>query len=266
MASYRTARYFMFNRSDRSSWRSLVQIAYMLVLALLLLAGADTLWQRACTADASHTALDGAVVRAGSGMIQQDGATVTLPVEAIEVQNLGAATVMVGYDPAVLQVDGCQRNPAFDAGMCNPQFDRDDDGLPDAVRFNVVSLEGLSPVEEAPLNLADITWAEVREPCLEITSTLEVEVLTFSGWDGIPITVSAENGRVTVVTDLAGDLDSDGDVDVADVMMVASRWSCQLGDECYDAYYDFDGDGDIDIADVMHVAVQWGKDCSPSVE
>jgi hypothetical protein len=255
----------MFNRSDRSSWRSLVQIAHVLVLALLLLAGIDTPWQHACTADASHTALDGAVVRAGSGVIQQDGGTVTLPVEAIGVQNLGAATVMVGYDPAVLQVAGCQRNPAFDFGLCNPQFDRDDDGLPDAVRFNVVSLEGLSPVDEAPLNLADITWAEVGEPCLEITSTLEVEVLTFSGWDGIPISVSAENGQVTVVTDLVGDLDSDGDVDVVDVMMVASRWNCELGDECYDAYYDLDGDGDIDIVDVMQVATHWGEGCSPSV-
>jgi len=252
----------MFNRSDRSSWGSLVQIALMLALALLLLAGVDTLWQPA-TATASPTALDGAVVRAGSGVILQDGGTITLPVETIEVQNLGAATVMVGYDPAVLQVAGCQRNPAFDSGLCNPHFDRDDDGLPDAVRFNVLSLEGLSTVEGVPLNLADITWAVVGQPDLGTVSTLEVEVLTFSGWDGTPIGVSAENGQVTVVTACVGDLDSDGDVDVADVMMAASRWSCQLGDECYDAHCDLDGDGDIDIADIMQVAAHWGERCPP---
>ncbi len=208
-------------------------------------------------------AIDGAVVRAGSGVILQDEGTITLPVEAIGVQNLGAATVMVGHDPAVLRVAGCQRDPAFDLGLCNPQFDRDDDGLPDAVRFNVVSLEGLSAVEEAPLNLADITWAVVGEPDVGTVTTLEVEVLTFSDSGTIPISVSAENGQVSVVTACVGDLDSDGDVDVTDVMMVASKWSCHLGDECYDAHCDLDGDDDIDIADVMQVAAQWGERCSP---
>ena len=62
---------------------------------------------------------------------------------------------------------------------------------------------------------------------------------------------------------LFGDLDCDCDVDVADIMMVASRWSCQLGDECYDAHCDLDGDGDIDIVDCMQVAVHWGEVCSP---
>ncbi len=252
----------MFHRNDRPQLRRLVQIAHGIGLALLLLAGVETLWQPS-TANASRAVLDGAVVRAGSGVILQDGGTITLPVEAIGVQNLGAATVMVGHDPTVLRVAGCQRDPAFDFGMCNPQFDRDDDGLPDAVRFNVVSLEGLSTVEEAPLNLADITWTVVGEPDVGTVTTLEVEVLTFSDSGTIPISVSAENGQVTVVTACLGDLDSDGDVDVADVMMVASKWSCQLGDECYDAHCDLDGDGDIDIADIMQVAAHWGERCSP---
>ena len=62
---------------------------------------------------------------------------------------------------------------------------------------------------------------------------------------------------------LFGDLDCDCDVDIVDIMMVASRWSCQLGDECYDAHCDLDGDGDIDIVDCMQVAVHWGEVCSP---
>jgi hypothetical protein len=61
---------------------------------------------------------------------------------------------------------------------------------------------------------------------------------------------------------LFGDLDCDCDVDVADVMKVASRWSCQLGDTCYDPGYDLDGDGDIDIVDIMQVVVHWGEVCS----
>ena len=62
---------------------------------------------------------------------------------------------------------------------------------------------------------------------------------------------------------LHSDLDCDCDVDVADVMMAASRWSCQLGDECYAAHCDLDGDGDIDIVDIMQVVAHWGEVCSP---
>jgi hypothetical protein len=54
------------------------------------------------------------------------------------------------------------------------------------------------------------------------------------------------------------DLDCDGDVDIVDVMLVASRWNTSLGDPNYDAQYDLDGDGDIDIVDVMKIAVEWG--------
>jgi hypothetical protein len=54
------------------------------------------------------------------------------------------------------------------------------------------------------------------------------------------------------------DLDCDGDVDIVDIMLVASRWNTNLGDTNYDAQYDLDDDGDIDIVDVMKVAVQWG--------
>jgi len=143
------------------------------------------------------------VVRAGSGSILQDGGTVTLPVEALGVQDLGAATVVVGYDPAVLEVAGCRPNPEFDLGLCNPEFDRDEDGEPDAARFNVVSLEGLSAAVDVPLNLADITWAVAGRPDAGTVTTLEIEVLTFDRWDATPIPALAENGQVTVVAGAA---------------------------------------------------------------
>lgn len=145
----------------------------------------------------------GAVVRAGSGSILQNGGVVTLPVEAVGVRDLGAATVVVGYDPAVLEVAGCRHNPEFDLGMCNPDFDRDEDGTPDAVRFNVISLEGRSTTDDVPLNLVDVTWAVAGQPDAETVATLGIEVLTFDRWDATPITVAAENGQITVVAGAA---------------------------------------------------------------
>jgi len=111
--------------------------------------------------------------------------------------------VVVGYDPTLLTVAGCRPNPEFDLGLCNPQFDRDEDGEPDAARFNVVSPGGLSAPDDVPLNLADITWAVVGRPDAGTVAALEIEVLTFDRWDATPISVTTENGQVTVVAGAA---------------------------------------------------------------
>ncbi|MBM4431284.1 MAG: hypothetical protein FJ026_13210 [Chloroflexi bacterium] len=58
-----------------------------------------------------------------------------------------------------------------------------------------------------------------------------------------------------------GDLDGDCDVDVADIMAVASRWATALGHPNYDPRYDLDSDGDIDVVDIMLVAAHWGDHC-----
>jgi len=62
--------------------------------------------------------------------------------------------------------------------------------------------------------------------------------------------------------DLEGDLDHDGDVDIADIMLVASRWHTAVGDEDYNPDYDLDGNDKIDIVDIMLVAVHWGENCT----
>ena len=60
---------------------------------------------------------------------------------------------------------------------------------------------------------------------------------------------------------LLGDLDGNGRVDVVDIMMVASRWRCRSGDDCYHKRFDLDKDGDIDIVDIMLVVARWGEAC-----
>jgi len=96
-------------------------------------------------------------------------------------------------------------------------------------------------------------------------------IFTINGQPAVPLgpdqplwTASGERLHVELsASTLFGDLDGDCDVDVVDIMMVASRWCCQRGDECYDVHCDLDGDGDIDIVDIMQVAAHWGEVCSP---
>jgi len=66
------------------------------------------------------------------------------------------------------------------------------------------------------------------------------------------------------------DFDNSGQVDVADIMRVASRWrtSCENPDPDnnpatpnYDPLYDIDHDCDIDIVDIMLVVKHWGESC-----
>jgi hypothetical protein len=60
---------------------------------------------------------------------------------------------------------------------------------------------------------------------------------------------------------LSGDMDGDCDVDIVDIMLVASRWNSTVGDARYDPRYDLDHDGDIDIVDIMLVATRWNQHC-----
>jgi hypothetical protein len=72
--------------------------------------------------------------------------------------------------------------------------------------------------------------------------------------------VSTTDGQI-IVRRCPYDFEGDGDIDIVDIMRVASRWGCRLGDACYDPQYDLDGDGDIDIVDIMKVAAHWGETC-----
>jgi len=51
------------------------------------------------------------------------------------------------------------------------------------------------------------------------------------------------------------------DVDIVDIVSVASRWQARPGDARYDLRYDWDLDADIDIVDIMRVAGRWGEQC-----
>jgi RHS repeat-associated protein len=74
---------------------------------------------------------------------------------------------------------------------------------------------------------------------------------------------------------LPEDLDDDCDVDIVDIMLVASRWgtSCDNPDPDnnpdtpnYDPLYDLDGDCEITVVDIMMVAARWRETCEQLAE
>jgi len=46
-----------------------------------------------------------------------------------------------------------------------------------------------------------------------------------------------------------------------DIMLVATRWNTSIGNPNYDPACDMDNDGDIDVVDIMIVASHWGDTC-----
>lgn len=163
---------------------------------LSALCGALLVWGQQSSVRAAETA----IVRAAGGSLTSGapGPAVTLPLEVVNAHGLGAVTVLVGYDPAYLRGVACQRNPIFDVGLCNTTHDRNGDGIPDAVLFNVVSLYGVNATG-APVALVNITWQAVAAvPDARIT-VLAVQVETFTDTDGQPLAHTAQDGQLTLL-------------------------------------------------------------------
>jgi len=92
-----------------------------------------------------------------------------------------------------------------------------------------------------------------------LATTNPSPVLWFNDWDQHQVSLSA-------TTSDCYDFDNSGEVDLPDVMFVASRWRARCGDPdprwpSYDPLYDIDKDCDIDIVDIMLVVKHWGESC-----
>ena len=137
-----------------------------------------------------------AIVSAANGILPLGGMTVTLPVNVSAVTNLGAANILLGYDPTKVAPVACKRGSAFDLGLCNLKFDRNGDGTSDAVKFNILALEGVSVPAGALMALADITWQVTGTVAVGATTILSVTVEEFANSEGLPLPVSAQNGEI----------------------------------------------------------------------
>ncbi len=181
----------------------------LMVLPVLLLSGAPP-----ASGDGSEGALlaqsaalafalqSSALVSAASGVLPMGGISLTLPVNVSNVTNLGAATVELGYDNRLVAPVACRINrTVFDGGLCNLSLDSNGDGAPDAVRFNVFSLEpeGVSAPAAPGLPLADIAWVVTGTATLGATSPLTVAVTNFAAVGGeTSLHFTVMNGQLVI--------------------------------------------------------------------
>jgi hypothetical protein len=131
-------------------------------------------------------------VRVGDGRTSvytiTPGSLVTVPIQVIGAVNLGAATIVLAYDPAVVQPSSCSRplSSAFDGGMCNLTF------APDAVRFNVVATPGVS----GDATMAEVVFRGVGGSAGAMRSELRPTVVHFADLAGNSLPVNTANGAI----------------------------------------------------------------------
>ena len=144
------------------------------------------------------------------------GGSVTLPVEVVGVPagSLGAATIDVEYDPAVLDATDCTPDPdgVFDLSLCSVTVDNDD-VPPDAVRCTAVSVLGVS----GDLLVCTITFDVIACESGD-TTTVTPNVETLTDPNGNPILFITDPGEVTCGR--LGDVNCDGLVDAVDALFV----------------------------------------------
>lgn len=182
--------------------------------------------------------------------------SVTLTVE--NVADLGGFDTDLTYDPDILAFEDVT------LGSFLAQSDRQfyllgpnvDSGQ---VSFGAYSV-GTGAGPEGSGTLAVVTFA----PQALGTSGLDQQDTQLIDTSAEVVAAEVYSASVTVLQTISGDLDGDCDVDIVDVMLVASRWDSEVGDPNYGVQYDLDGDDDIDVADIMRVAIHWGERCESS--
>ena len=172
--------------------------------------------------------------------------TVTLEI-ALDQAEVYGADIAVSYGPKVVTVASAAAGDAAQGFLIESNLNQ-----PGLVR---VAMAGAQPVTDDGHLLA-LVFDVVGEP--GDTSPLHITAIELNE-DGV--TAQLQDGSISVVNFPDYDFNRDCNVDITDIMEVASRWHTTDADPDWDATYDLDGDGIITVVDIMIVAVDWGATC-----
>ena len=190
------------------------------------------------------------------------GDTFSVTVEASRVTDLGSFEFRLAFDPAIIQAQGAELGDFLGStGRQVTAVGPAIDNTAGTLIYGAFSLgEEPGPGGSGTLAIITFTAALSGESPLNLTNVRLVN--TQAGL----IATRSQGAHVKVGGEcIAGDLDCDCDVDIADVMQVARRWGARRGDPEYEPRFDLDHDGDIDIVDVALVASAWGNTCPEAV-
>ncbi|MBN1888095.1 MAG: carboxypeptidase regulatory-like domain-containing protein [Thermoflexales bacterium] len=138
------------------------------------------------------------IVSAASGQVPAgESVVVSVTAELAEGERLGAATLDVRYDPAVLDATACHVDPGglFGAAFCELNYDGDGHN-PDAVRLSLASAPG---VTGTPL-LAKLSFRAVG--AAGMSSTLDLVPVIFTDPGGRSLPVVGQAGQIVLTAPL----------------------------------------------------------------
>ena len=181
-------------------------------------------------------------------------APVTVSVVMTNVVDLGGFEFTLTYDPRIVHVSGVRVGPFLGStGRTVTPLPANIDNTNGRVDFGAFSFGSASGPSGTGV-LAEIGLV----PRGTGTSPLQFAAAQATNTAGNVLSITLQDGQITVRECSPYDMDCDGDIDVVDIMHVASRWNCRQGDTCYDPKYDLDRSGRIDVVDIMQVAARWG--------
>ncbi|MBM4430983.1 MAG: hypothetical protein FJ026_11655, partial [Chloroflexi bacterium] len=192
-----------------------------------------------------------------SRTVYQCSPSTTIDAYVEDVSQLTGFEFTLRFDPSVVHVQGIALGSLITtSGRTFTPLGPNIDNTTGVATFGAFSF-GTAPAPSGSGAIAAITFSPVATG----TTTLTLPAAQLSDQQANPIPLSVQDGSITVLPSLVGDVDCDCDVDIVDIMLVASRWGTKVGDAAYVAGYDLDGDGDIDVIDIMLVAIHWGEVC-----
>jgi len=181
----------------------------------------------------------------------------TVDVAIANVTDLGSFQFVLAFSPNIVHAEGVELGDFLGSTGRNitpvgPEIDN---------QLGTVSFGAASYGEQAGADGSGVLATITFSPQANGVSSLHLQGVQVT--DTVPETISVDlqDGQVTVTDSIPGDLDGDCDVDVVDIMIVASHWGAVEGEPRYDPACDMDSDGDIDVVDIMLVASHWGSTC-----